>query len=716
MQDGEREEANRVESGSELQVDFVQDVKDPEKPDSVKVEYRGIDDNLVDNGTNPMVKSDGLNDGLKVEVDLGNVGPAEICCDGDTGELKPSNGDEISSGVLISNNCPKFDSLGCSIQEGLEKVSLGNAPVGSVVTASDMKEREIAQASNEDENDDSSESETETSSSSSSSSSSESDDEEEEEEKKEKEQSCKIMIDKTEQRVDLEEGEIMGSDVEKMVSWSDNDDEDGDNYVEPREGFEVGDIDDDDDVTVGPIKSKNELVVLPPVPPVNVTLEPCHQVSPVGVVLSVLGSQVIIEGSEKHNPLSEGSILWITEKRSPLGLVDEIFGPVKTPYYIVRYNSESEVPSGIQTGTPVGFVPQFVDHVLNDKSLYKKGYDASGENDEELSDEMEFSDDEQEAEYKRMMKMSKRGNNNNNNQGPGNKRKNRRNLKNRENTWTKDQPSALGAQTVQSSQSNQNQSALAQTVQSSLSNKNQSGFAQTMQPSQTNQNQSGFAQTVQSSQSNQNQPGFPSNPPILPLGPNGPGAFPQQGQMPSGFMINGMWVNRMPFQQQNMNMAFPTGFQMNGMPWFQQQQNPQISLQMPSMNPTPWQQVQQPFDLSQLVSGSSASSPLALVNFANGQGNSAWPGGILGPNLSPNQAQQMFPGSSPQLPMFQGMQQPNGPQGGQNGNSQSGASFPGNVGARPQFNQGSTGRGRNPYHHRGGGGRFGGGRGRQQSK
>ena len=127
----------------------------------------------------------------------------------------------------------------------------------------------------------------------------------------------------------------------------------------------------------------------------------------------MLGAQVIVEGVEKHNPLNEGSILWITESRSALGLVDEIFGPVRNPYYIVRYNLESEVPAGIRPGISISFVPEFANHVLNDKSLYSKGYDASGANDEELLEEEEFSDDEKEAEHRKMQRNKKRGTNDN---------------------------------------------------------------------------------------------------------------------------------------------------------------------------------------------------------------------------------------------------------------------------------------------------------------
>ncbi|GJW28510.1 H/ACA ribonucleoprotein complex non-core subunit NAF1-like protein, partial [Tanacetum coccineum] len=89
----------------------------------------------------------------------------------------------------------------------------------------------------------------------------------------------------------------------------------------------------------------------------------------------IISAQVIEEGVDNHNP----------------------------------FNSESEVPVGIEQGSLISFILEFTDYVLNNNNLYKKGYDASGENDEELSEELEFSDDEKEAEYKKMIKMSKEG-------------------------------------------------------------------------------------------------------------------------------------------------------------------------------------------------------------------------------------------------------------------------------------------------------------------
>ncbi|KAK1260476.1 hypothetical protein QJS04_geneDACA022541 [Acorus gramineus] len=242
------------------------------------------------------------------------------------------------------------------------------------VEKSDSSESDESESDGDDSDSDASESESSDDSSSSSSSSSE----EEEEEGS------------TDKQVELEEGEITYFDKELDHMCSD-----------------------DEEVIKGPIKSKNEIENLPPVPKVDASLEPHHEMLPVGAILSMLDTKVIVEGSEKHNPINEGSILWITKNRSPLGFVDEIFGPVKCPYYIVRYNSEDEIPSEITEGTSISFVKEFAYHVLNDQSLYKKGYDASGDNDEEVFDEAEFSDDEKEAEYRRSLKVkTKRGKDN----------------------------------------------------------------------------------------------------------------------------------------------------------------------------------------------------------------------------------------------------------------------------------------------------------------
>lgn len=411
------------------------------------------------------------------------------------------NGSDIhpnSIGVATHEvEAEKFGTLGSAvpIEECAEKIAL----VGSSLSIEENGDNDDSQRGSESESESESEnSESESSSSDSSSgnssssgSSSGSDGEDDDDD------------------VEVEEGEISDCDAEKMVSWSmvdddhDHDDEDG------------------DDVGGGPIKSKNELQILPPVPPVDATLEPHHQTLPVGIVTSIVGARVIVEGVEKHDPLNEGSILWLTESRKPLGLVDEIFGPVKNPYYIVRYNSESEVPLGIHEGTLVSFVPEFADHVLNNKDLYKKGYDASGANDEELSDEMEFSDDEKEAEYRRMQKTAKRGTND---QNHGKKKNNRK----------KFSPKKYAGPTIPDAPA--------------------ATFDHGNCPSFSGIGQGLLGQTTP----------VPSFPPLNTT-PN--------------FSTNGVWPNGTTFPQQPQSAMLPNGFPTNGMPWYPQ--NTQISPQLP---------------------------------------------------------------------------------------------------------------------------------------
>lgn len=377
-------------------------------------------------------------------------------------------------------------------------------------------------------------------------------------------------------------------------------------------------------------------------------------------MLQVLGAQVIVEGVEKHNPLNEGSILWITESRSPLGLIDEIFGPVKNPYYVVRYNSDSEVPAGIQVGTSISFVQEFANHVLNDNNLYKKGYDMSGENDEELSEELEFSDDEKEAEYRRKQKMEKRGMSD---QKP-NRKMNKKKIRNREGAFHNNSLSV-----------HQNQ----------FQNQISSPASESGNPSPCSPAGQGFI--------------------------GGTDLVPQLQQMAQmagyGPSFNGVWTNGMPYQQtQN---VFPGGFQSSGgMPWIPQNNQQQHPNQIPMMNNMPFMQQ---FDPTQMA--------LPNVGLASGQPN-FFPGhtfapwlGLMGQNgLNPMMGMGI-PGQPPLnagQPQMSGMGFPGQP-GAQATNA--GESFKSPRGPS-QFNMGASSRGgRKPY-RRGGG--DGGGRGRGYSR
>lgn len=272
-----------------------------------------------------------------------------------------------------------------------------------------------------------------------------------------------------------------------------------------------------------------------------------------------------MEGVEKHEPLNEGSVLWLTQSRKPLGFVDEIFGPVKNPYYVVRYNSESEVPAGIQGGTTlVSFVPEFADRVLNFKELYSKGYDASGPFDEEVNDEVEFSDDEKEAEYKKMQQMQKMAKRGVNDQNPSKKRNNRKKFTPNERVLPTAPNAPVAAQRVLPTVPN----APASAPLVNHGNRYFSGIGQ---------GQLGGTTTVSPFQPLNAGPNFATNG----MWPNGT-TFPQQPQPQPDLLPNGFPTNAGSYYPQN--TQFSHQFPAPGIP-FQQQFNPNQRSLFPSMMP-----------------------------------------------------------------------------------------------------------------------------------
>ncbi|KAL2524539.1 nuclear assembly factor 1 [Abeliophyllum distichum] len=576
---------------------------------------------------------DGSNGSTSLGVNVNDVtSGGKIDGDSKCGWIDNGNSDGFESGYMVKSND--------SYEENCEDVSLhvDELKSGNIVIDNGNEMRTGDSDNDDNESDRDLESESKSLSSSSSSSSS-SDDEDEEESGDEKKADNEDRI--AGGKLDIEEGEIMLCDADEMVAWSDDEeDEDGGRAM------------------AGPIMSKNELQVLPPVPSVNVTLQPHHQIQPVGIVSSIIGAQVIVEGVENHNPLNEGSIVWITESRSALGIVDEVFGPVKNPYYIVRYNSETDVPANIQQGTLISFVAEFANHVLHDKNIYKKGYDASNENDEEMSDELEFSDDEKEAEYRRMLKMKKRGTND---PKLGTKKKDKRKLKNRSGNWNYD-PVAMGKASAEDNkpQIDHDQHLVHPSVGASVDQS--SGLA------------GGHA--------------------MVPFAP--------RAQAPSFYPPNGNWTNGFPGQQPQ-SMGLPTGIPGNGIQWVPQS-HPQQLYQMPL--PTSISLQHQ----SNIIPGLPFNFvlPGGQANFGGGQTFAPW----MGQNVFNQSPFGMgLPGQQTSLAgNVEGQAvQPNGPQLGYDPNLR-----PSPVTSGRPNGRGIGGGGRNA--HQNTGGRFGRGRGRHRGR
>ena len=67
-----------------------------------------------------------------------------------------------------------------------------------------------------------------------------------------------------------------------------------------------------------------------------------------------------------------------------MGLIFETFGPVKQPFYSIRFNSREDLEKlNVAPGESLYFSPDFSELVKIEKLLKQKGCDASWEDDKE---------------------------------------------------------------------------------------------------------------------------------------------------------------------------------------------------------------------------------------------------------------------------------------------------------------------------------------------
>eukprot|EP00943_MAST-04B_sp_MAST-4B-sp1_P003989 g3989.t1 len=154
----------------------------------------------------------------------------------------------------------------------------------------------------------------------------------------------------------------------------------------------------------------------------------------IGKILNVVDKNIVVQHLEDTEPLDNGSILCVLqnkgneEARVPIGVIDEVFGPVSKPMYVVR--SPKEQPAEltelldkideIKSALNVYVVQQFAQKIDPTK-LDTKGSDASNRYDEEVDeDEQDFSDDEKEANARNKHKNKNKSDNNG---GNGNRRR-----------------------------------------------------------------------------------------------------------------------------------------------------------------------------------------------------------------------------------------------------------------------------------------------------
>ncbi|KAI4125249.1 MAG: hypothetical protein LQ338_004373 [Usnochroma carphineum] len=160
----------------------------------------------------------------------------------------------------------------------------------------------------------------------------------------------------------------------------------------------------------GPLRTLNEKPdEIVPQPQIDVT--PSMNIAELGRVEHVVENSILIKAktSGENHALESGSLLCL-EDRSVVGVIAETLGQVQQPYYSVRFtNAAAITETGISKGTPVFYVEQHSYYVFTQNLKAIKGSDASNKHDEEVlkDEELEFSDDEAEAEHKRKVKQER---------------------------------------------------------------------------------------------------------------------------------------------------------------------------------------------------------------------------------------------------------------------------------------------------------------------
>lgn len=136
-------------------------------------------------------------------------------------------------------------------------------------------------------------------------------------------------------------------------SSSSSEDEDEDEDV--GNGSKVmANSDDEDDAPASSaiLRTKNE-IVNEDIEPVGVELTEAEELSLVGEVMSVVVTEntIVIQSIRTQTPLDEGSVLCLSDRKI-IGKVSELFGPLSSPFYVVKVSSSSTTAQK-KTTTPV---------------------------------------------------------------------------------------------------------------------------------------------------------------------------------------------------------------------------------------------------------------------------------------------------------------------------------------------------------------------------
>ncbi|KAL7924324.1 Gar1/Naf1 RNA binding region domain-containing protein [Trichoderma austrokoningii] len=160
----------------------------------------------------------------------------------------------------------------------------------------------------------------------------------------------------------------------------------------------------------GYVRTKNELPEAI-IPKPDVTVTPEMAIQELGVIEHIVENIMLVKAFTpgEYQVLDSGSVLCNSE-RVVIGVIAETIGKVLQPMYTVMFNSAEEISElGLEVGATVFYPVDHASYVFTEPLKNLKGSDASNLHDEEIADEeIEFSDDEKEAEYKRSIKQKKK--------------------------------------------------------------------------------------------------------------------------------------------------------------------------------------------------------------------------------------------------------------------------------------------------------------------
>lgn len=220
---------------------------------------------------------------------------------------------------------------------------------------------------------------------------------------------------------EIDSSPYQSSDSSSSDSSSDEDDSDNEGYellgVEETARLLMAEGGSDDEGERGgktgnaaQLRTKNELAE-EAIPKPEVTITPEMKLEELGVIEHIVDTIALIKAFTpgEYQVLDSGSVI-CTAERVVIGAISETIGKVLQPMYTVIFSSEEEVKElGLEVGSKVYYTPEHATFIFTEPLKNLKGSDASNLYDEEAGDDdVEFSDDEKEAEHKRAVKQKKK--------------------------------------------------------------------------------------------------------------------------------------------------------------------------------------------------------------------------------------------------------------------------------------------------------------------